>query len=260
MLRLSGKKVIITGASSGLGAHFAETCASHGATVALLARRQERLEEVRNSLATKYPAAPPAVVHACDLSQGQDAVHAAIRAAVDKLGGRCDVVVNNAGVGHGGRLLTMKEEDWDTVFDINTKGVWLVAQAAAKAMIEDGGSNGGSIINIASVAATTVLPGLGAYCSSKAAVVSLTQSMALEWARNDIRVNAICPGYFRTEMNAAVLDSKSGQKLSQKTPLGQRFGRHEELDGALLLLAGDESSYMTGTCIAIDGGLGMPKL
>lgn len=162
-----------------------------------------------------------------------------------------DILVNNAGVAVTGSALDVAVADWDHVIDINLRGVFLVAQAAGRAMRAHG--RGGSIINIASILGFRERPGLASYSVSKAGVIQLTKSLALELARWNVRVNAIAPGYFRTDINDGFLDGEQGQKLMQRVPQ-RRFGELHHLDGPLLLLASDASAYMTGTTIAVDGG------
>ena len=166
--------------------------------------------------------------------------------------GAITCLVNNAGVGSGGPVLDISEDDWDRVIDTNLKGSWLMAQEVARHMVRLG--HGGSIINIASILGIAVEKGVPAYCASKAAVIQLTRAMALELARHEIRVNAIAPGYIETDMTRDVVSGESGQRLRKRIPQ-RRFGEAADLDGALLLLASKASRYMTGSIITIDGGL-----
>jgi NAD(P)-dependent dehydrogenase (short-subunit alcohol dehydrogenase family) len=165
--------------------------------------------------------------------------------------GPVSILVNNAGVPAGAYFLKMSESDWRSVMDVNLDGVFRVGQEAARRMSER--RSGGSIINIASITAFGVLKGIAPYSASKAAVVSLTKSMALELARDGIRVNALAPGYFSTELNDAFLSGDAGQRLLSRVPMA-RAGKLEELDGPLLLLASDAGAFMTGSVITIDGG------
>jgi NAD(P)-dependent dehydrogenase (short-subunit alcohol dehydrogenase family) len=239
---LSGKTALVTGASSGLGAHFAEVLARAGAHVILAARRQDALERMRSAIEGAGGSASTA---ALDVTSA-----ASVAELVPQLA-EIDIVVNNAGVVSGKPALDQSEADWDAVVDTNLKGAFLVAQTAALAMKAHG--RGGSIINIASVLglrqAGAVLP----YATSKAGLIQMTKSLALELARFAIRVNAIAPGYFATDLNSEFLESEGGQAMIKRIPQ-RRLGRPEDLDGALLLLASDASAYMTGSVVVVDGG------
>ena len=169
--------------------------------------------------------------------------------AADAMGG-LDGVVNNAGISWGGRTLDMTDEDWRRVIDVNLTGVFRVATAAARVMAEQGG---GAIVNTASILGFGTGLGLAAYAASKAAVVHLTRNLALEWARHDIRVNALAPGYFPTEMNADYLAGPEGEKLKKGIPM-RRFGRLEDLEGPLELLLTEKGAYITGVTLPVDGG------
>ena len=238
----SGKTALVTGASSGFGAHFSRVLAASGATVIAAARREDRLQALVKDI---EGAGGRASALALDVSD-----HVSVNAAFDALGS-VDIVINNAGVSGASRAIDVSAEEWRWTFDVNTHGVFFVAQAAAKAMVARG--EGGSIINIASIAGLRTAAGSTAYASSKAAVVHLTKCLALDWARYGIRVNAIAPGYFKTDINDAFLESDYGQGLIKRVPQ-RRTGEYHELNGALLLLASDASSYMTGSCITVDGG------
>ncbi|MCI4645807.1 MAG: glucose 1-dehydrogenase [Hyphomonadaceae bacterium] len=239
---LKGKTALVTGASSGFGAHFSKVLAANGATVIAAARREDRLQALVKDI---EGAGGRAAALALDVSDT-----ASIREAFDKLGA-VDILVNNAGVSGASRAIDTPEEEWRWTYDVNTHGVFFVAQAAAQAMIARG--EGGSIINIASITALRAAAGSAAYASSKAAVKHMTECLALDWARYGIRVNAIAPGYFKTEINDDFLESDYGQALIKRVPQ-RRTGEYHELSGALLLLASDASSYMTGSCITVDGG------
>jgi NAD(P)-dependent dehydrogenase (short-subunit alcohol dehydrogenase family) len=243
---LDGKTALVTGASSGLGRHFARVLAGAGAKVALAARRLDRLRELENELRKSGGTAAAVTLDVTDSAS----IGAAFDAAEAALG-PVTILVNNAGVPAGSYFLKMKEAEWRSVMDVNLDGVFRVGQEAARRMSKNGA--GGSIINIASIAAFSVLKGIAPYSASKAAVVSLTKSMALELARDSIRVNALAPGYFSTELNDAFLASDAGQRLLSKVPVG-RAGKLEELDGPLLLLASDAGVFMTGSVITVDGG------
>src|SRR5262245_44369618 len=244
---LQGKRVLITGASSGLGSHFARVAARCKAQVVIAARRKDRLD----ALATELQALGSPHVTAVELDvaspQSVTDAFAAIAASGDPL----DVVVNNAGVATDGLAIDQPVKDFDDVIAINLRGVWLVSTEAARHWKNAG--RGGSIINIASIQGERVAPGLAAYSTSKAGVVHLTKSLALEWARHGIRVNAIEPGYIRTDINDVLWDTDYGNAMVKRIPM-RRLGKPEELDGVLLLLATEASSWMTGSVIAVDGG------
>lgn len=246
LFSLAGRAALVTGASSGLGRQFARALARAGATVALAARRTDRLDALAKEI---KDGGGDAVAVAMDVTDP-----ASIKPAFDKAQaalGPIKVLVNNAGVPSGSWFLKTDEDEWRTVLDVNLDGVFRVGQEAARRMKASGG---GSIINIASIAGYMPLKTLAPYCTSKAAVIQLTKVMALELARDNIRVNGIAPGYFSTELNEAFLGSSAGQKLLSKVPF-ERAGRMEELDGPLLLLASDAGAFMTGTIVAVDGGL-----
>jgi NAD(P)-dependent dehydrogenase (short-subunit alcohol dehydrogenase family) len=177
-------------------------------------------------------------------------VRAAVRSVCDRFG-RIDVLVNNAGVVASAPVLDLTEAEWDRVLDTDLKGAWLMAREAARAMAGDG--KGGSIVNIGSIIGLRVAGGVSAYAAAKAALLHLTRAMALELARHGVRVNALAPGYFETEMNRAFLATEAGQALIKRIPQ-RRLGRPADLDGPLLLLASAASAYMTGAVIAVDGG------
>ncbi|MBS0546969.1 MAG: glucose 1-dehydrogenase [Proteobacteria bacterium] len=239
---LGGKAVLVTGASSGLGAHFARCLGEAGASVVLAARRADRLQSLQAELAKKGIQAK-----AIDLDvQSGESVAAALDAA-----GPLDVVVNNAGISIVKPALEMPEKDWDAVVDTNLRGAWLVAQGAAKRWAAD--KRPGSIVNIASILGLRTIGQVAPYNASKAGLIHLTRALAMEWARYRIRVNAICPGYIETEMNSAFWKTPGGQKLIDRIPQ-RRIGQPEHLDGALLLLASEAGDFMTGSAITVDGG------
>lgn len=175
---------------------------------------------------------------------------AAIEAVTERLG-PVDILVNNAGLVREAAAMDQSEDDWDAVIDTNLKGMFLMAQAAGRAMRERG--RGGAIINIASILGLRQAGGVLPYAVSKAGAIQLTKTLALEWARFGIRVNALAPGYLDTELNAAFWDSEAGKTLVRRIPQ-RRLGRLEDLDGPLLLLASDASAYMTGAVLTVDGG------
>ena len=244
---LTGKVALVTGASSGLGTRFAKVLAQSGATVALAARRTERLKELRAEIDAE---GGEAHVYALDVTDVQS-----VRACVARVEGdlkKIDILVNNSGVSAQARALEVTEEDYDYVMNTNLKGSFFVAQQVAKVMTDR--KTAGRIINIASVAGMRALSQLSVYCISKAAVIAMTKSMALEWGRHGINVNAICPGYIETELNSAYFASEGGQKLLNMLPR-RRLGQPEDLDGLLLLLASDASGFVNGAAIAADDGL-----
>jgi NAD(P)-dependent dehydrogenase (short-subunit alcohol dehydrogenase family) len=243
---LSGRTALVTGASSGLGRHFARTLARAGAKVAVAARRADKLEELRREIEA-FGSQSAAV--SLDVTN-PDSIASAVGAAAERLG-PIGILVNNAGVALTKGVLEASESDWDQILDTNLKGAWLVAQAVARHMADH--KQGGSIVNIASITGLRVAGQVSAYATSKAALLHLTRSMALELARHKIRVNAIAPGYIATELNQDFFASPAGEALIKRIPQ-RRLGQPEELDGALLLLASNASSYMTGSTIVVDGG------
>ncbi len=244
--RLDGRVALVTGAGSGLGRQFAETLAEVGATVVLAARRRNKLEETAQSIADKGGKAICVDLDVTDSVSVRDCF-----AEAESSVGIADILVNNAGISREGFLADLSEEDWDAVVDTNLKGVFLVAQAAARALIK--AEKPGSIINIASVLGFRVAKMLSSYIAAKSGVVNLTKTMALEWARYGIRVNAIAPGYFLTEINEHFFKTGAAKKMLVQIPM-RRIGELGELSGPLLLLASDAGSYMTGSTIEVDGG------
>ena len=239
---LSGKTALVTGASSGLGEHFARCLGAAGASVVLAARRAERLTALQAELARKGIAAS---VVDLDVTSS-DSIAAALEAARP-----VDIVVNNAGISIVKPALDMPEQDWDSVVNTNLRGAWLVAQGAAKRWVA--AKKPGVIVNIASILGLRTIGQVAPYNASKAGLIHLTRALAMEWARYNIRINAICPGYIETEMNSAFWKTPGGQKLIDRIPQ-RRIGKPEHLDGALLLLASDAGEFMTGSVITVDGG------
>lgn len=245
---LDGKVAAITGASSGLGRHFAHVLADAGAAVALLARRTDRLEaevEAIKAKGGKAIALPLDVVDAAAIGPALDQVEAAL--------GPLSILVNNAGVSGAGSALDLSIEDWDQTYAVNVRAVFIGAREAARRMMASGVAEAGEarIVNIASVAAFQAEPGLPAYCSSKAACAALTKSLALDWARKLIAVNALCPGYIETEINADWFASEGGQRQLKGFPR-RRLMPAAALDEALLMLAGPAARYMSGSLIVIE--------
>jgi NAD(P)-dependent dehydrogenase (short-subunit alcohol dehydrogenase family) len=243
---IGGKVALVTGASSGLGEHFAKALAARGAVVAAAARRTDRLETL-----VKAIRAEGGTAHAIALDVSDAA---SVAAAVDRaaaLAGGIDLLVNNAGIAGTKASIELTEDDWRRVLDTNLDGAWRVAQAVAKSMIS--ANRPGAIVNIASILGLRQATHLLAYAAAKAALVQLTKSLALEWARHGIRVNAIAPGYVITEMNRDFFAGDAGQAVAKRVPQ-RRIGAPQDLDGALLLLASGAGAYMTGSIVVVDGG------
>lgn len=251
---LEGKVALVTGASGGLGAHFARVLARAGAEVVLAARRLELVEAGAADIVAEGGRAHARVLDVADVAQ--------IGPLFDEVGssvGAVDILINNAGVGGEGRALDLTPAAWDQAFDVNVRGVFFCAQAAARQMIDAGlaASGGGRIVNIASIAAHTVLPGLSAYNASKAAVGMLTKALAREWARHHIAVNALCPGYVETDINSDWFATEGGQKQIRGFPR-RRLMEAADLDAALLMLTGPAASAITGTLVTVDDGQSLP--
>ncbi len=243
---LTGEVALVTGASSGLGWRFAQTLAAHGASVVLAARRTDKLEALKSAIEADGGEALTVQLDVADYGQIGQAFDAAEREF-----GTVTILVNNAGMAVSKPAIDMSPQDWRKIMDVNLDGVWFTAQEAARRMSTAGA--GGSIINIASLLATRVAKSLSAYAVTKAAVKQLTEALALEWARYNIRVNAIAPGYVLTEINREFFESEAGNAMIGSIPQ-RRIAEPSDLDGTLLLLASNASSFMTGSTILIDGG------
>lgn len=243
---LKGRSAVVTGASGGLGAYFAERLAAAGARVAVAARRAEACNALCSRIRASGGEAIPLALDVTDPASAETAM-ADAKAAF----GAIDILVNNAGVTATTPLLKETAEEWDAILDTNLKGGFLVGRAAAAAMAESG--KGGSIINVASILGLRVAGQVAAYAASKAALVQLTKSMALEWARYSIRANALCPGYVETDLNRDFFASDAGQALIKRIPT-RRLGTLADLEGPLLFLSSDASAYVTGTTLVVDGG------
>lgn len=245
LFSLAGKRVLVTGASSGLGRHFAKTLARAGAQVIVGARRVDRLEDLAADLERE---GRNAVAMALDVTS-RASVIACLDDICRRFGG-LDVVVNNAGVSDTKGVLEYTDEDWDAIVQTNLTGAWMVTQESARRMAERGG---GSIVNVTSILATRLVGAVGPYCAAKAGLAHLTRSMALELARYRVRVNSLAPGYVMTEINQAFLQSDAGERLKRRIP-AREFCQLHDLDGALLLLASDAGRAMTGSEIVVDNG------
>jgi NAD(P)-dependent dehydrogenase (short-subunit alcohol dehydrogenase family) len=243
---LDGRRALVTGASSGLGRHFALTLARAGAAVVVAARRVDRLAGL---VAQIQSLGGVAVGVAMDVAK-RDSVREALDEVARRIG-VLDVVVNNAGVSGTKRPLDYNDEDWDAIVGTNLKGAWIVAQETARRMVT--AQVPGSIINVSSILAERVAGGVGPYAASKAGLSHLTRALALELARHAIRVNSLAPGYVATQLNQDFLASDAGERLRARIP-ARRFGTCEDLDGALLLLASSAGAYISGAQIIVDGG------
>ena len=254
---LSGRVALVTGASSGLGKQFARTLSRAGAAVVLASRRTERLKELRAEIEAE---GGDAHVVEIDVTR-MDSIRSAVAHAETEVGS-IDILVNNSGVSTTQRIQDVSEDDFDFVFDTNVRGAFFVAQEVGKRMLArakgaaPGSYTGGRIINIASVGGLRVLPQIGPYCMSKAAVIQMTRAFALEWGRFGINVNAICPGYIDTEINHHHWQTEQGQKLVQMLPR-KRVGQPRDLDAVLVMLASDESAFINGAIISADDGFAL---
>jgi NAD(P)-dependent dehydrogenase (short-subunit alcohol dehydrogenase family) len=255
-LDLSGRVALVTGASSGLGAQFAKTLSRAGAAVILASRRMDKLKDLRAFIEAEGGAAHVVELDVTD----HDSIKSAVAHAETEVG-PIDILINNSGVSTTQRLQDVAEEDYDFIFNTNVKGAFFVAQEVGKRMLArargtaPGGFAGARIINIASMAGLRVLPQIGVYCMSKAAVVQMTKAMALEWGKFGINVNAICPGYIDTEINHHHWETEQGKKLVQMLPR-KRIGKPEDLDALLVMLASPQSHFVNGAVIAADDGFG----
>lgn len=251
-MNFEGKIALVTGASSGLGARFAKVLAQAGAQVVLASRRVERLKELRAEIEAEGGAAQVVQLDVTDYASIKSAIaHAETEA------GPIDILVNNSGVSTTQRLVDVTPDDYAYVMDTNQRGAFFVAQETAKRMIARAKGDPRKqhrIINIASVAGIRVLPQIGIYCMSKAAVIHMTKSMAVEWGRYGINTNAICPGYIGTEINAEHFQTEQGKALVSMLPR-KRVGKPEDLDGLLLWLASEESHFINGTIVTADDGM-----
>jgi NAD(P)-dependent dehydrogenase (short-subunit alcohol dehydrogenase family) len=250
-VNLKEKVAFVSGASSGIGGRCARVLAGAGANVVLAARRLSRLKELRAEIEAAGGAAHVTRLDVTDL----DSVRSAVTEAESQCG-PLDILINNSGVAAAQPLTEVQADDYERLFDTNVRGAFFLAQEVARRMMEHSRTNSGfrgRIVNVASVAGLRPFPRLGAYGMTKAAVIQMTRAQALEWGQFGINVNAICPGYVRTEMNEALWDTERGERLIQSLPR-QRVGTVEDLDGLILLLSSDESEMINGAVITIDDG------
>jgi 3-oxoacyl-[acyl-carrier protein] reductase len=243
---LTGKVALVTGASSGLGRYLAKVLAENGAAVALVARRLDRLDALQQTIEA---AGGRALAIEADVLDGAAMTKAFDRA--EKAFGTVTILVNNAGIAHADRAVEMPHEEWRRVLAVDLDAVFFSAQEAARRMLA--ADKTGAIINISSVLGFGVAKGVAAYATAKAGVIQLTKALGYELASKGIRVNAIAPGWFVTELNEGYLTSEAGAAVKREIPVG-RFGQDGDLDGVLLLLASDAGRYIAGTTIVVDGG------
>ncbi|HLR17569.1 MAG TPA: glucose 1-dehydrogenase [Alcanivoracaceae bacterium] len=244
---LQDRTALVTGASSGLGWNFAKVLAKAGAAVIVTARRKDRLDILVKEIEAdggKALAIPLDVTNGGSISAVFDQSEATF--------GVIDLLINNAGIGDPQPFISMDETSWDTMMEVNLKSVWRISQEASKRLIA--AKKEGSIINIASILGLRVAHQLSHYATAKAGVVQLTKALSLELAKHNIRVNALAPGYFLTEINEEFFSTEQGQNFIQRRVPMRRLGKVDELSGPLLLLASDAGSFMTGSIINVDGG------
>lgn len=251
---LSGRVALVTGASSGLGTQFAKTLASAGAAVVLAGRNMERLKTLRAEIEGDGGDAHVVMLDVTDV----DSIRSAVAHAETEMG-TIDILVNNSGASTQQKLTDVTEDDFDLMFDINTRGAFFVAQEVGKRMLgraqgsAPGTFTGGRIVNIASMAGLKALSHIGIYSMSKAAVIHMTRAMALEWGKYGINVNAICPGYIETEMNHRQWLTDAGKRLIDTLPR-KRIGQPQDLDAVLMMLCAKESHFINGAIIQADDG------
>lgn len=246
---LTGKVAIITGGATGIGRGIADGLAEAGSDIVIAARRldkcQEACREIRERTGVRT------LPLQCDITHGED-IDTLVQSVMATFG-HIDILVNNSGTGGSEKpILKMREVDWDSVVDTNLKGVFSLSKAVAETMVERG--EGGKIINVASIGAYVAWPNMAAYCASKGGCLQLTKVMALEWARYNIQVNAILPGYFETPMNREFFSTEIGKKAIVSSIPMKRLAQIEEMKGVAILLASQASSFMTGSAVVVDGG------
>ncbi len=247
LFSLRGRTALVTGASSGIGRVLAQGLAAAGAQIVAVARRAERLADLVGEIEGQGGTAIAAQADVTDIGSVERAFDVAERAF-----GPVDVVVSNAGVTDARNFLKIDAAARDAVIDTNFRGVWNVGQTAGRRLVAAG--RGGSIINVASVLGLGVQPGLASYCASKGAVIQLTRAMAIDLMQHNIRVNALAPGWFKTELNDAFFESPAGLERIARMP-ARRLGRIEELIGPVILLASDAGSFINGSVVVVDGAL-----
>jgi NAD(P)-dependent dehydrogenase (short-subunit alcohol dehydrogenase family) len=243
---LTGKVAIVTGTTSGLGRRFAQVLVNAGAAVAITGRRVERLENLAAEIENMGGRALPVQLDVTDVHS----IEQCVREVETELG-HIDILVNNAGMNVQSAAVDLSPDDFDALMSTNMRGAFFMATRVGQRMIERG--EGGNVINIASIGAHTVLPGLTSYCMSKAAVAMMTRSLAHEWARHKINVNALCPGFIETELNSEWFASAGGEKQIKTWPR-RRLGKESDLDGALLMFASQQGRLMTGSVLTVDDG------
>jgi len=243
LLSVAGKRALVTGASGGLGLHFARVLHEAGASVVLAARRSDLIEREAHALGERALAVTLDVASEASIREGFE--------RIAQTGPPCDIIVNNAGISGSHVAAEVDASEWESVVNVNLTGAFYVARDAARALMA--ARRPGSIVNIASVLASRGIMGVAPYMASKAGLLHLTRSLALEWARANIRVNAICPGYFETDINREFMETEFAQKMVRRIPQ-RRLGNFEDLSGPLLLLASDAGAFMTGSAITVDGG------
>jgi NAD(P)-dependent dehydrogenase (short-subunit alcohol dehydrogenase family) len=246
LFSLEGRVALVTGASSGLGAHFAQVLSKAGAKVAIAARRESRLVDLAGQIQKGGGRALPVVMDVTDARSVDYGI-----SEVETELGPIAILVNNAGIVVTTPAIELPESDWDAVIGTDLKGAWLVAQSTARHMVKLG--HGGSIINTGSILGLQAAGQVSAYGAAKAALHHLTRELAVEWARHGIRVNALAPGYIKTDLNKEFLDSPAGAAIVKRNPM-RRAGELHELDGALLLLASEAGGYINGAVLVVDGG------
>lgn len=242
---LTGRVAVVTGGSKGLGRIIADALARAGADVAITSRTQSDLDNVAQEL-RRYGRQVLSV--RSDVAQ-EDSVQAMVHEVIEHFG-QIDILVNNAGVEGVGAIVDMEVQNWDYALGVNLRGPMLCCKHVGPHMIR---RRQGKVINVASALATIVARYMGAYAASKAALVQLTRTLALEWIRHNIQVNALCPGYFLTQMTEEFFATDAGRKLKERLPIG-RLGESHELEGAVVFLASGATSYVTGTTLYVDGG------
>jgi NAD(P)-dependent dehydrogenase (short-subunit alcohol dehydrogenase family) len=246
---LTGKVAIVSGGATGIGNGIAEGLAEAGADLAIIARRGQVCEQACHKIEDCKDV--KAIALSCDITD-LESITAMLAQVMDTFG-RIDILVNNAGVGGSEKpILEMTEKDWDIVMNTNLKGVFNLTRVVVPKMIA--GGNGGKVINVASIGAVISWPNMSAYCASKGGCLQLTKSMALEWVRHNIQVNAILPGYFETPMNTDFFASDAGRKVIKASIPIRRIAQIDEIKGAAILLASKASSFITGSAITVDGG------